>query len=298
MSSGLRHVRKAVRHRVGLVRSNPSNDGAFGRRLARVARFELASFIGRETIVPFGAHARVRARKAGDSSQRAVYAALPDYLEMRLWQQWLSPGDRFVDVGANVGLYSLLAAGTGADVLAIEPAADMAVRLRDNIALSRLETKIRVIEAAAMDQRGNCSLDGPDPNRRATRTQIDGAIPCCTLDELLGQSGARGIKVDVEGNERLVIQGAENHMRSQTIELVQLEWNETCELALAEDRRPVADLLMSFGYVLFRPQAEAAGAMGVERLRSEEVDGYGADVFAIPENRWTELLTCLRGSST
>ena len=61
------------------------------------------------------------ARLDGFSSQRAAYSRLPDFPEMRVWQDWLGSESLFVDVGANIGLYSMVAAEAGAAVIRSNP---------------------------------------------------------------------------------------------------------------------------------------------------------------------------------
>ena len=74
-----------------------------------------------------------------------------------------------------------------------------------------------------------------------------------TIDEIAGTRQVAGMKVDVEGAERLVLQGAERALRERRIALLQLEWNRRSWHLLGEDRTPVANLLRSYGYGLFYP---------------------------------------------
>ena len=53
-----------------------------------------------------------------------VYGNPPNYPEMVTWRQVLRPADLFVDVGANIGSYSIWAGEMGANVIALEPADD------------------------------------------------------------------------------------------------------------------------------------------------------------------------------
>lgn len=73
--------------------------------------------------------------------------ALSSYL-----QRVLQPGDVFVDVGANTGILSLLAAACGASAVAIEACPKTFARLRSNLALNP-ELKIRALQVAAAEVR-------------------------------------------------------------------------------------------------------------------------------------------------
>jgi FkbM family methyltransferase len=61
---------------------------------------------------------------------------------MMAWRRILKPGDLFVDVGANVGAYTLWAIDCEARVIAVEPNAETAERLRRNIALNSFEVEV------------------------------------------------------------------------------------------------------------------------------------------------------------
>ena len=79
----------------------------------------------------------------------------------------LRPGDLFVDIGANVGYYALLAAkrvGPSGAVVAIEASPSIACRLRENIALNGF-TNIEVVEAAVSERRKTLPL----LDRKSTR---------------------------------------------------------------------------------------------------------------------------------
>lgn len=70
-------------------------------------------------------------------SNRENYAALAytsglyDFDEMKFLLDYLQPEDVFGDFGANVGVYSVFAASTGANVLSVEPVPNTYVRLQE-----------------------------------------------------------------------------------------------------------------------------------------------------------------------
>jgi predicted RNA methylase len=66
-----------------------------------------------------------------------IYCSLQEFEDMALLLHVLRPGDLFVDVGANVGSYTILAAGVcGANVISIEPVPSTFTHLADNIHLA------------------------------------------------------------------------------------------------------------------------------------------------------------------
>jgi FkbM family methyltransferase len=204
---------------------------------------------------------------------KAAFANPPDYREMLYWKRYLKPDDTFIDVGANVGSYSIWAAELGARVIALEPADDTYELLNENIRLNGYE--VRTIKAAAGSTSGTVrftrGLD--DVNRMDEVGDIE--VEAVTLDSIIGNSEIAGMKIDVEGFELEVLRGCEHALSQQRIALIQLEWNTTSLRATNSDRSPVADLLRKYGYGLFRPDSNG------ELIPFSNLS-FGDDVFACP----------------
>lgn len=170
-----------------------------------------------------------------------VPCRLPDFIQTYLylfgvWEPDLSefirsrlaPGDTYVDVGANVGAFVMLAAdrvGTTGEVVAIEASASIAARLSAtlsaNVANHPAAKQVTIIVAAASDRRGTLQLtEGPAHNLGRTTT-LEGATPgmvgrpagsvaSAPLGELIGErtvASVRLLKIDVEGAEPAVMRG-------------------------------------------------------------------------------------------
>ena len=205
------------------------------------------------------------------SSSRVVYADPPDWPEMLVWQHELRKGELFIDVGANIGLYSVLAAEHEAEVIAIEPIGHAGQKLRENLALNGYDAT--VLEIALADRPGTMRIINRDTQSHLLINSEGGQeIAVDTLDNVLGNRTAH-LKIDVEGAERLVLEGAERALSEHRIRLMQLEWNDTCVKLLGETREPLIEYLTSFGYDLFRPDD-----VGV--LIPDSKPKMGRDVFA------------------
>jgi FkbM family methyltransferase len=192
---------------------------------------------------------------------------------MFAWRASLRPGDLFVDVGSNVGSYAIWAAESGAEVIALEPAEDTFSLLRENVALNGYP--INTIRAAAGAVQGTALFtSGQDC---VNRLDPEGAVETTvvTIDSLIGNRSAAGMKVDVEGFEIDVLRGSEQALSEHRLKLIQLEWNSTSMEAVGTDRRPVADLLARYGYSLYRPEPDGSLAPLTDL-------SFGADVFARP----------------
>ncbi|HUF96499.1 MAG TPA: FkbM family methyltransferase [Ilumatobacter sp.] len=192
---------------------------------------------------------------------------------MTVWTRRLRAGELFVDVGANAGLYTVLACEAGCDVISIEPLPDMLVQLRRNLELNSYEAK--VVEAVLGDREGDATIGGVDSQRSHLGTGSL-TVRMTTLDEVVGDRDLHGLKVDVEGAERLVVEGGSALFSSQRVKAVQLEWNDRSEANFAESREQLAHLLDRHGYELFRPDENGD-------LQPTEPT-VGSDVFALPRS--------------
>ena len=274
--SRLRVHLRALSSQARELHRNPSNRGHRIERWVTVVRYESNALLGRPTWVSFANGAYVRVTKGGNSSSRAAFARLPDWPEMAVWQHWLRPGDLFLDVGANVGLYSLVAHEAGATVVAAEPADDMADALEANLRKNAFE-RVVVRRAAIMVHVGYVGLAGPDANRRRVVSgPAELQVSATTLEELAGGVHPRGLKIDVEGHELSVVQGGATVLGEGGVDLIQLEWNSASIEATGETRTPLAGRLRDLGFLLF--EKEPTGRYAV----NDTPDGprFGSDVFA------------------
>lgn len=137
----------------------------------------------------------------------------------------LSPGRTFVDVGANIGYFSLLAArrvAPAGGVVAIEALPATFERLAANVERNHLDN-VRCLNVAAGRERGSIMLYGGDTNNSGTTTTLEtpglaqlGEVERAPLAELLSGdeiATTRVVKVDVEGAEHDVLVGLEPALR-------------------------------------------------------------------------------------
>jgi FkbM family methyltransferase len=182
----------------------------------------------------------------------AVYVhRLPDPEEMSILADVLRPGDLFLDVGANVGLYSVWVAGaTGAEVLSLEPTPATYRKLGQNIRLNDLSHLITPIQTAVGDEVGvakmTSELGGLDHVSTAPRDS-DVAVPIEPIDRLLNGRVPRAIKIDVEGFEQRVLKGARDTLRDPALQLVIIELQDWTLQRFGTSERECMDLLAAAG---------------------------------------------------
>lgn len=149
-----------------------------------------------------------------------------------------------VDAGANVGLWTVPlarhAAAAGGAVVAFEPLAANAARLRANVELNGLADVVTVHQLGLSSRRGRCRLTLREDFAAGATTgnaaiaiddgQDDGfpteEVDVVPLDELAPSFPGRValVKMDVEGHEDRVLEGARGTLRQDRPTIV-LEWN-------------------------------------------------------------------------
>lgn len=193
-----------------------------------------------------------------DLVQRNVYLGTYEPQESALIRRFLRPGMTFVDVGANVGYYSLMAsasAGPTGRVLAIEPNPDLCECLEQTIRENRIRN-IVVAQAAMAEESGWADLFIPKQpgNNTATMVPHEGGTPVrvrvLTLDEYLEQQQITTVdflKIDVEGFEDKVLEGARSALRAKRIRAVICEFNGHWLRSRGGTPRDCFNLIRSFG---------------------------------------------------
>ena len=207
-----------------LARSTPL------RSLLGYLRWQFRARLGRPPfLVPFVDDTQVEVERGGGSSL-AAFLPLHEYDEMRFLLLALRPGDLLVDVGANVGLHTLLAAACGADVIALEPLPAARAMLERNVARNGLNGRVTVLAAGAAAVRGELTFtDGPSClNHVVGPGEAPGVpvrkVPVVPLDEVVpdGRPGMM-LKIAVEGFEAEVLRGATRLLADPALRAVIVE---------------------------------------------------------------------------
>lgn len=164
-------------------------------------------------VVPFVGQTRLVIRRGMTGATGNIYVGLHELEDMAFTLHFLRPGDVFADVGANVGSYSILAAGAaGADVHAFEPVpqtfANLETNIRTNDLLARCTLHRFGVGAEAselvMTSEGDSANRVLRPGETADNTV---RVRVRRLDDLLAGTVPTLVKVDVEGFEREVLAG-------------------------------------------------------------------------------------------
>ena len=209
----------------------------------------------------------VRIRLHFDSElSRLIYVDDFERNEREFLKAYLKPGDMFVDVGANIGLFSLIAAkvlGPSGKVYAFEPTGRIYDRLTYNVRLNAFE-EVSCFRLALSDEVGTQSLfvsrDGfdawnsfahPVAGQSFEREEVE----CETLDNFAKKHTLLGrvsmMKLDVEGWEIPVLYGARETLARADAPLLQVEFTDAVSSSAGFSCKETYQFLCDLGYRMF-----------------------------------------------
>jgi len=151
-----------------------------------------------------------------------------EFEEMAFVMHFVRPDDLFVDVGANIGAFTVLAGGVaGACTLSFEPVTGTFEMLTRNVLLNGLQGRAKTVRAAVGRKEGTVQLSvGFGTENRVTtnsRASDSASVPLTTLDKELAGRAATFLKVDVEGFESDVFAGASETLKQPKLEAMIVE---------------------------------------------------------------------------
>ncbi len=160
-------------------------------------------------------------------------------------QVQIQKGDIIIDAGANIGLFSALASSLGGIVYAFEPVKN--TREEYLAKTAQLNPNIKVIPLALSNENKEFSIKGNDIGSatiipaRYTNGDINEIVQGITLDDWVKQNNLSKIdfiKADIEGAERLMLEGAQWVLRNYAPKLA------ICTYHLPDDKEVLTKLIL------------------------------------------------------
>jgi len=228
---------------------------------------------------------------ANEDVGRAIYFGKSyEPVETKYLRKMISSDALCVDVGANVGYFTMLMAQTarGGRVHAFEPIALNAALLRTSMELNGF-TNIRINQCAVGDSVGVISFSQSsdsayssihDTQRKPLERTL--TVPVTTLDDYLERETVKRVdilKVDVEGAEGLVVAGASRLLSDETRrpQVIMLELFDPNLRAFGSSVKTVTEKMETFGYKPFVVNEE-----GEMVAFSDELKARYCNVLFIP----------------
>jgi len=272
---------------VGSVWLDESNRHVRLRRLFMAGGWQVWKRLVRTpVVVPLFNGFRFRAYPDCHVSSAALYSRIPNFRCLSFLRKHIEKGT-FIDIGANVGLISLLLADKIQHAILFEPNPVAAARARENLALNHLGFEVH--ELALSDQAGVVELEnagGVDSCNRTvagfTTSAPTISVQRDTLDGFMAEHGAlpapiSAVKIDVEGHENSVLRGMLGFLETHRPRLVMFEYLQ---------RTNIVETLELFSGVGYRVMELEAGAAVWATPQVSPLQ----DLFAFPEDLAAEFV--------
>jgi FkbM family methyltransferase len=247
-----------------------------------------------EVQTSFGS--RIRIKNLFEFHQRALFE------DDLLWEPevqaalnaLLRPGAVFLDVGANLGFFSLLAAklvGPSGSVHAFEPVPAQHRHLVENISLNHA-ANVRVNQVAISDRDGTAEIFVSQSWNAGVHSlfpisdAISDQVTTSTLDRYCSDNDvhqADVVKIDVEGAETLVLRGATGLLGSGRRPFIVLEADDSHARRAGSSLQQVEEILKAAGYDV--SQLLGGGGVCATRWPPRAASNW----FASPSERRSDL---------
>lgn len=235
------------------VSTHPLTAKARTTALLRTLRWQLGSrILPHAMIVDWVAGSKLVARRGRTGATGNIYTGLHEYDEMSFLLHFLRAGELFVDIGANIGTYTVLASAVcGAKVISFEPSPSTYEELVDNVKINRVEGLSESWNMALGEREGSVTftddLDTVNHVLSSSESQHRKTVnvPVKRLDDVLAGRQSALIKLDVEGYELAVLKGATTALAGTRALIVELNGSGLRYGVRDED---IADLLASHGF--------------------------------------------------
>ena len=191
--------------------NHPLNKKKFS-SIKRFFRWQISSrVLNQPMIVPFVDETRLIIKRGQTTATGSFYLGLVEFQEMSFAYHYCKNKDLSFDIGANIGVYSVLL-GTKCKVVALEPIPKTYESLVDNINLNRMNESVKTLNLGVGDKEDELrfTMNQDAVNHVATKEDRDEVcvVKTKSLDQLVEEYGLPDfIKIDVEGFESNVVKG-------------------------------------------------------------------------------------------
>jgi FkbM family methyltransferase len=243
---------------LAFIANHPLNKGRKTQALANYFRWQIGTrLVPGQVIFKWINGSRIIIRPGETGVTGNLYCCLHDFADMGYLLHVLMPDDLFVDVGANVGSYTILAcAAKGAKGICFEPVPSTFERLMDNLRINNLAGRVEARNIGLSDEEGelvftcgedttNHILAGDEQASHVVQVRVQ------PLDAVLQGSTPSLLKIDVEGFEMRVLGGARRILANERLHSVIMELNGSGRRYGFEDRQ-IIHYMKDFGFSTFR----------------------------------------------
>jgi FkbM family methyltransferase len=247
----------SITNTLKFIVNHPVNEGNKIGSLLRFIKWQLGAKLNPYPIVyPFVENTKILVWK-GNAATGNLYVGLDEFEDMGFLLHFLRKDDLFIDVGANIGSYTLLASGVvGSTSIAIEPVPSTFDNFVDNLTINNIQSKVNALNIGLGSTSGKLkftqNLDSV--NHVAVSTDNDTIdVEVKTLDEVVHAYSDKTtlIKIDVEGFETEVLNGATDTLNNKNVKVIIIELiGNGLRYGYSEEK--IHEKLLQLGYTSFQ----------------------------------------------
>lgn len=220
--------------------------------LLRFARWQISTILNSHPIVyKFTENSKLIISKGMAGATQNLYCGLHEFYDMGFLLHLLRPKDLFVDIGANIGSFTILAsAEIGADTISIEPVPSTFQHLKNNVLLNNIHNRVELLNLGLGNRTGYIKFTKSQDtmNHVASGDEYDTIdVEIDTLDNVLKDRQPVLLKIDVEGFETEVLKGAEKTLTQKQLKAIIIELNGSGE-RYGYDENKIYDKLLELGF--------------------------------------------------
>ena len=217
-----------------------------------------------DIIVPWVENSKLIIGKADIQLRWCVYTGMSEFEDMFFLLHTLKKNNLFIDVGANVGSYTILASKViGANSICFEPINNTSIRLKNNLTINEIDKLTTLINKAVGSKIGKLYMSArTDTGNVTNRVYLDDDIEnsnlieveVTTLDCEIKTEKEYIIKIDVEGYEHEVIKGNHKVLKDSKLIALIIENNKSSDFYNYK-REEIHELIMSFNLfpIMYNP---------------------------------------------
>ena len=237
------------------ILSHPLNNNRKTFALIKFFYWQLISRVFKKSlIINLTDKSKLNIIRGRTSSTGMFYCGLFEFQDQSFLLHFLKENDLFVDAGANIGVYTILSsAHCKSKTISIEPIPETIEVLRSNLKLNNIESLVTIKDVGVSEKANKIlftdSNDAINHVKRNIDSQNESYIEISTdsLDNIVGNKNPIMLKIDVEGYENEVINGARKTLSNNDLKVILIELN-GCGSNYGYDDEKINSIILNYGF--------------------------------------------------